>query len=118
MIGQYPSSYPTLPPAGLVYPNGEVSTLSRQPIMSTVSQPSQYMAGQPMAVQSAVPVMLQYQQQPAGQPGLAQYQPVHHQQTGLQQGVSAGQMLQAAQSMTSSYHESVTGQSVLETDQV
>ena len=108
MLGQYPvPGLQSLQPGqGLVYNNGEVSTLSRQPIMSTVSQPSQYLnTGQHMM--QSVPVMVQYQPLQS-----AQYQPLQQQQQ------TAPAQIPAPPSLTSSYHESVAGQSVQETDQV
>merc|ERR1712107_569754 len=93
MLGQYPvPGLQSLQPGqGLVYNNGEVSTLSRQPIMSTMSQPSQYLnTGQHMM--QSVPVMVQYQ-------------PLQQQQQ------TAPTQIPAPPSLTSSYHESVAGQS-------
>ena len=73
--------------------SGEVSTI-KQPIMSTVSQPSQYLTHPHNIPVQTVPVMLQYQ--PLA--GLAQ--------AGYQQ-VPAAAVL--PQSLTSSYHESSAG---------
>merc|ERR1712025_898664 len=116
LIGPYPPHHPTnhgpfttfqpqlqqLPVASLhhggQYPHGEVSTVSRPPIMSTVSQPSQYQqypAGH-LVQAGHVPVMVQYQYQPVpGPPGPAQVLP---------------------QSLTSSYHEATGGQAVTSGD--
>merc|ERR1712098_168500 len=73
--------------------SGEVSTI-KQPIMSTVSQPSQYLAHPHNIPVLSVPVMLQYQPMA----GLAA--------AGYQQ-VPAAAVL--PQSLTSSYHESTAG---------